>query len=75
MIRDSNTINEIYFGAHCVERDDPLLVQTVEELGDKSSMRHPGSLKVVEIPDDVKWWIDEDDCGTEIIREKARSWR
>lgn len=54
-------------------RDDPYLVAVVEELGDRASGRH-SDLKVVEIPADVDWEIDEYD-GNETIAEKHRTWR
>jgi hypothetical protein len=53
-------------------RSHPLLVQVVEELGDKAS----GSLarlRVVEVPDGVDFEIDEYD-GVETVRERSRSW-
>lgn len=53
-------------------RNDPLLVQVVEELGGAASNDY-SALKVVEIPDDVDFVIDEYD-GMETIREKHRSW-
>jgi hypothetical protein len=56
-----------------LHRDDPALVQTVEELGEKANGRH-ASLTVVEIPDGVEWEIDEYD-GTEHVAEKHRTWR
>ena len=56
-----------------VARDDPYLVQVVEELGDRANGRH-AELKVVEIPADVDWEIDEYD-GTEWVAEKHRVWR
>jgi hypothetical protein len=55
-----------------IERDDPNLVAVVEKLGDESS-GDCGSLRVVEIPDDIEWEIDEYD-GMESIEEKHRSW-
>jgi hypothetical protein len=55
-----------------IPRDDPMLVQTVEELGAAASGRH-AELKVVEIPDDVSWVIDEYD-GSESVEEAHRSW-
>ena len=48
-----------------VARDDPVLAQVVEELGDQANGRH-ASLKVVEIPNDVRWTIEEYD-GTDWI--------
>lgn len=55
-----------------VARDDPVLAQVVEELGDQANGRH-ANLKVVEIPNDVKWCIEEYD-GTEWVSEVHRTW-
>lgn len=55
-----------------VERDDPVLVQVVEELGEKAS-DDCAELKVVEVPDDVHWEIQEYD-GMEKVAETHRSW-
>lgn len=54
------------------ERTDPLLIQVVEELGDKASSRY-ANLKIIEIPDGIDWEIDEYD-GLETIHEVHRSW-
>ncbi len=54
------------------ERNDPHLVQAVEELKTLANGQH-ATLKVVEIPDGVEWEIDDYD-GSETIREKHRSW-
>lgn len=53
-------------------RDWPLLIQCVEELGDKASGKH-ATLKIVEIPDDVEYEIEEYD-GNEHIAEAHRTW-
>jgi len=55
-----------------IQRDDPILVQVVEELGKDASGRH-ACLKVVEIPDGVAWDIEEYD-GAEWITEVHRTW-
>jgi hypothetical protein len=55
-----------------IPRDDPVLVQVVEELGEKADGRH-ASLKVVEIPDGVSYEIAEYD-GSEHIAETHRTW-
>jgi len=55
-----------------IERDDPTLIQVVEELG-KEASGSLAELKIVEIPDDVNWEIDEYD-GIETIDEVHRSW-
>tara|TARA_R110002167_G_scaffold130022_1_gene313386 strand:- start:5879 stop:6163 length:285 start_codon:yes stop_codon:yes gene_type:complete len=53
-------------------RDDPKLVEVVEALGTKASGTS-ANLVIVEIPDDVEWYIDEYD-GWETVREKHRTW-
>jgi hypothetical protein len=55
-----------------LERDDPILVQVVEELGDRCRTQ-VSSPKVVEIPDDVEWTIEEYD-GLEWVAEVHRTW-
>jgi hypothetical protein len=61
-----------YLSEYDIERDDPALVQVVEELGLEANGLH-SSLKIVEIPDDVKWYIFEYD-GWEKINEEHRTW-
>jgi hypothetical protein len=55
-----------------IKRDDPALVQIVEELGNEASSHH-AKLKVVEIPDDINWVIEEYD-GSETIAEEHQTW-
>lgn len=55
------------------ERNDPLLVKVVEILGEKANGEY-AELKIVEIPDDVDWIIEEYD-GAEWVSEKHRIWR
>jgi translation initiation factor 2 alpha subunit (eIF-2alpha) len=57
---------------HDIERDDPKLVAVVESMGNKANCRF-SELKVVEIPEDVQYFIDEYD-GIECIRENHRVW-
>lgn len=68
----NNLWREQVFYDYDLERFDPALVQVVEELGDKANGRH-AELKVVEIPNDVKWTIKEYD-GVEWIAEVHRTW-
>jgi len=58
--------------AYDLARDDPHLVQVIEELGHAAGGSF-ASLKVVEIPDDVIWDINEYD-GSEWIAEQHRTW-
>jgi hypothetical protein len=59
---------------HCADiaRDDPALVQMVEELG-KAAADNFAELRIAEVPDDVKWYIDEYD-GQEWVAEVHRRW-
>lgn len=51
-----------------LKRHDPRLVAAVEEAGDEVE-----DLKIVEIPDGTKYWIDSCD-GWETIIEEGHSW-
>lgn len=55
------------------KRDDPLLVQVVEELGDAANGPH-AELAIVDIPADVEFTIEEYD-GREHVAEAHRTWR
>lgn len=59
--------------ARDVERNDPVLVRVVEELGSEEASDHFAELKVVEIPDDVDWYVSEYD-GLEHVAEHHRTW-
>ena len=53
-------------------RADSALVQVVEELGEESFDTY-AELKIVEIPEDVDWYIHEYD-GLEHVAERHRTW-
>ena len=55
-----------------IDRNDPILVAVVKELGEKANGEF-AKLKVVEIPDDVIWEIHGYD-GKEWIAEKHKTW-
>jgi hypothetical protein len=55
-----------------VGRDDPTLIQVVEQLGDAANGSH-AELRIVEIPDGVNWYIEEYD-GLEHVAERHRTW-
>ena len=69
-IKKIEDVNTIWLYDIC--RDDPVLVQVVEELGEKSFNRY-SKLCVVEIPEGVKWHIHEYD-GMEHVAEDHRTW-
>lgn len=54
-------------------RGDPHLIAIVEEMGLAANGKF-ANLKIVEIPDDVKWEICES-RGIEWVAEKHRTWR
>ncbi len=56
-----------------INRDDPILIQVIEELGDESS-KIPGEIKIIQIPDHIDWAIKDYD-GLEYIVEKHKSWK
>ncbi len=68
----NQTYSQQVFCARELDRDDPVLVQVIRELGSEASGRH-AELKVVEIPADVEWQIEEYD-GLEWVAEKHRTW-
>jgi hypothetical protein len=53
-------------------RFDPDLVAAVETLGADAN-GHYSELKIVDVPDEVDWYIHEYD-GLEEVRERHRSW-
>lgn len=61
------------FHDSAIERNDPDLVAVVESLGEKKASGYCAYLKVVDIPDEVEWQIEEYD-GLEWVAEKHRTW-
>ena len=72
-------------------RDDPLLLQVLEEMGQDAwgglvkagnswdrwaddEPPSPGYIKIVEIPDDIKWHVRASDFGPESVVEDHRRW-
>ena len=64
-VKDGN-----YFSDRDIKRNDPILVEVVNELGEKAN-GFCSELKIVEIPDDMKWEIEEYD-GKEWVSETHR---
>ena len=61
-----------FFSNREITRDDAELVRVVEELG-KAADGMCAKLKIVEIPDDISWEIEEYD-GMEWVSEVHRTW-
>ena len=61
-----------YFCERNIQRNDPVLIEVINELGEKADGTY-SQLKIVEIPDDVEWIIEEYD-GKEWVAEDHRRW-
>ena len=61
-----------YFSDRDIQRDDPALVQLVEEMGEAANGRC-ANLGVVKIPSGIEFTIEEYD-GLEWVAEKHRTW-
>jgi len=72
-LKNRNELNKYLWNERDIKRDDPALVKTVEDLGEKANSMC-SELKVVEIPDDVDWEITEH-SGWEQVEEKHRVWK
>lgn len=60
------------FSDRDIPRDDPYLIKVVKELGMGANGSN-SNLKIVEIPGDVDWTIQDYD-GVEWVAEKHRTW-
>jgi len=69
---DGTYENGSWFCDDDIKRDDENLVKVVEMLGDKSFGEH-AELKIIKIPANIKWVIDDYD-GQESIEEEHKSW-
>lgn len=57
---------------HDKDRADPDLIATIEKLGSAASGPN-ADIQIVDIPDDVEWYIEEYD-GAEHVAEVHRTW-
>ena len=65
-------VNDQHWFGRAIERDDPVLVDIVREMGEAADGDF-ASLRVVELPADVDWIIEEYD-GREWVAERHRTW-
>jgi hypothetical protein len=65
-------VNNTHWYSRDIPRDDPVLVSLVQELG-KASWGEHARLKIIRIPADVEWQINEYD-GNEWVAEAHRTW-
>lgn len=74
IIEENKVFNKIYLSLRMFDKDrtNPLLLQIVEELGYKAN-GSCASLKIINIPDDIEYQIEEYD-GKEWVSEKHLQW-
>lgn len=65
--------SDIYIDEWEIPRNDPDLISIIEQMGSNANGRC-AALKIVEIPDDVDWVVQEYD-GLEWVAEKHRTWQ
>jgi hypothetical protein len=65
-------ITDPNFYSRSIPRDDAHLIAVVELMGSAADGEY-ADLKIVEIPDDVNWYIEEYD-GCEWVAERHRTW-
>ena len=54
-------------------RSHPTLIAAIEKVGENDASGPLSEVLIVDVPDDIKWEIDEYD-GIETVHEKHRSW-
>jgi hypothetical protein len=64
---------EELFWTYDIPRDSKILLQVIDELGVEKASGPHAELKVIEVPEGVKWHIGEYD-GMEWIAEDHRQW-
>jgi hypothetical protein len=65
-------VNGNHWSDYNIARDNPVLVSVVEDLKSRANGAH-ANLKIVQIPADVSWVIEEYD-GKEWVAEQHRTW-
>lgn len=77
-IEDRQASNESWSAARLsdsdIPRDDPALVQVVEELGDKANGRH-AKLTIEDVPAGALYRIDEYDGNESVMTQDAYEWK
>ena len=70
--RELAGITDPDFHSRLIPRDDEHLIAVVELMGKEANNRF-SELKIVDVPDDVNWCIEEYD-GREWVAERHRTW-
>jgi len=72
--RDWTRLNEVYYSDRDIERDDPILVQVVEELGEEASGMC-ADLQIAELPAGSFYRIDEYDGNESVMTSSDYEWK
>ncbi len=70
--RELAGVSDPDFHSLYIPRDDEHLIAVVELMGRAANTRF-SELKIVEIPDDVNWYVEEYD-GREWVAERHQTW-
>jgi len=70
--KDGSYVEDSWFRDNDIPRDDKNLVKVVKKLKEKANDKY-ANLKIVKIPDNIKWTIGEYD-GMESVEENHRIW-
>ena len=70
--RELAGITDPYFHDCEIPRDDEHLIAVVELMGSEACGGY-AELKIIEIPDDVNWYVEEYD-GLEWVAERRQTW-
>ena len=70
--RELAGITDPDFHSLYIPRDDEHLIAVVELMSEEANNRF-SELKIVEVPDDVNWYVEEYD-GQEWVAERHRTW-
>ena len=70
--RELAGITDPDFYSRSIPRDDEHLIAVVELMGHKANGEY-AELKIVDVPDEVNWYIEEYD-GREWVAERHQTW-
>lgn len=72
--RDGIKDDEHYFSTYDFERDDPVLVQVVEELGSEKASGEFARLRIANIAKGTRYRIDEYDGNESVMTQDSYDW-
>jgi hypothetical protein len=73
-VASNRAYDEMTLGSREFERDDPVLIQVVEELGDAANGMC-AKLKIEDVPKGTLWRIDEYDGNEHVATQDSYEWK